>query len=154
MSLFRQLSHNYIAYFDNVSIIKEWISDTLCRGVTGSGFSKRQLYTDDDDIIYYFQRCIGFNGINLAATKADLLDRGIIIQLERIPKERRRKLEDIWNDFEILRPQLLAYIFDILVKVLQIKQKGGITIPNGLNRMADFEEYAEIISQMYGKSRR
>ena len=32
----------------------------------------------DDDILHYFLRCIGFNGINLAATKADLLDRGII----------------------------------------------------------------------------
>ena len=148
--LIQQLSHNYIAYFDNVSIIREWISDALCRSVTGSGFSKRQLYTDDDDIIYYFLRCIGFNGINLAATKADLLDRGIIIQLERIPKQKRRKIEDIWNDFEILRPQLLASIFDILVKVLQIKQKGGIKISNGLNRMADFEEYAEIISRCMG----
>ena len=44
-----------------------------------AGFSKRQLYTDDDDIIYHFRRCIGFNGINLRATKADLLDRAIII---------------------------------------------------------------------------
>ncbi|HSF51270.1 MAG TPA: bifunctional DNA primase/polymerase, partial [Nitrososphaeraceae archaeon] len=148
--LVQQLSHNYVAYFDNVSVIKEWISDTLCRGSTGSGFSKRQLYTDDDDIIYNFKRCIGINGINLGATKADLLDRGIIIQLERIPKERRRKLEDIWKEFESLRPQLLGYIFDILVKVLQIKQKSGITIPNGLNRMADFEEYAEIIARCMG----
>ena len=148
--LVQKLSHNYISYFDNVSSIKEWISDALCRAVTGSGFSKRQLYTDDDDIIYYFLRCIGFNGINLGATKADLLDRGIIIQLERIVKEKRRKLEDIWNEFEILKPSLLAYIFEIVVKVLQIKQKGGITIPNGLNRMADFEEYAEIISRCMG----
>ncbi len=148
--LIQKLSHNYIAYFDNISVIKEWISDALCRAVTGSGFSKRQLYTDDDDIVYNFKRCIGFNGINLAATKADLLDRGIIIQLERIPKKNRRKIEDIWNDFEILRPKLLAYIFDILVKVLQVKQKGGIKIPNGLNKMADFEEYGEIISQCLG----
>ena len=150
MNLFKSSSHNYIAYFDNVSVIREWISDALCRSVTGSGYSKRQLYTDDDDIIYYFLRCIGFNGINLAATKADLLDRGLIIQLERIPKLKRRKLEDIWNDFEILLPQLLASIFDILVRVLQIKQKGGIKISNGLNRMADFEEYAEIISRCMG----
>ena len=64
--------HNYICYFDNVSEIKEWISDQLCRAVTGSGFSKRELYSDDDDIIYNFRRCIGFNGINLGATKADL----------------------------------------------------------------------------------
>ena len=148
--LVQQLSHNYLAYYENLSTIKEWISDALCRAVTGTGFSKRQLYTDDEDIIYFFLRCIGFNGINLAATKADLLDRGIIIQLERIPKKEKRKLPDIWNEFEILLPSLLSYIFDILVKVLQIKQKGGITFPDGLNRMADFEEYAEIISRCMG----
>jgi hypothetical protein len=72
---------------------------------TGSGFSKRELYTDDDDIIYNFKRCIGFNGINLAATKLDLLDRGLIIKLERILEERMRKIKDAWNDFEKLRPQ-------------------------------------------------
>jgi hypothetical protein len=104
------------------------------------------LYTDDDDVIYNFKRCIGFNGINLGATKADLLDRGLIIQLERISKEKRRKLSDIWNDFEKIKPQLLGYIFDILVKVLQVKKNGGIKL-NGQPRMADFAEIAEIISR-------
>ena len=84
--LVQKLSHNYVAYFDNVSVIPDWISDQLCRAVTGSGFSKRELYTDDEDIIYNFKRCIGFNGINLGATKADLLDRGLIIELERIAR--------------------------------------------------------------------
>jgi len=101
----QKLSHNYLSYFDNVSNIGDWISDQLCRAVTGSGFSNRELYTDDDDIIYNFKRCIGFNGINLAATKLDLLDRGLIIKLERILEERMRKIKDMWNDFEKLRPQ-------------------------------------------------
>jgi hypothetical protein len=144
--LIQKLSHNYVAYFDNISSIKEWISDELCRAVTGSGFSKRQLYTDDDDVIYNFKRCIGFNGINLGATKADLLDRGLIIQLERISKEKRRKLSDIWNDFEKIKPQLLGYIFDILVDVVQVKKNGGIKL-NSQPRMADFAEIAEIISR-------
>jgi hypothetical protein len=41
--LIQKLSHSYEAYFDNIYNIKEWISDELCTGVTGSGFSKRQL---------------------------------------------------------------------------------------------------------------
>ena len=109
--LVQQLSHNYIAYYDNLSVIKEWISDALCRAVTGSGFSKRQLYTDDEDIIYFFLRCIGFNGINLAATKADLLDRGIIIQLKEYQRKKRRKLQDIWNEFEILMTSITCIHF-------------------------------------------
>jgi hypothetical protein len=110
----------------------------------------RQLYTDDDDIIYNFKRCIGFNGINLGATKADLLDRGLMIQLERIPKENRRKIEEIWDDFEKIKLQLLGYIFDILVKVLQVKKSNGGIRLDGHPRMADFAEYAEIISRCMG----
>jgi hypothetical protein len=149
--LVQKLSHNYIAYFDNVSLIPEWISDQLCRAVTGSGFSKRELYTDDDDIIYNFKRCIGFNGINLGATKADLLDRGIIIELERISREKQRRLEEIWAEFDGIKPELLGYIFDIVVKVLQVKNNGGIAAEiKGLPRMADFAEIAEIISRCMG----
>jgi hypothetical protein len=147
--LVQKLSHNYISYFDNVSDIRNWISDQLCRAVTGSGISKRELYTDDDDIIYNFRRCIGFNGINLAATKADLLDRGLIIQLERIPEEQRRTIEDIWKEFEKIRPLLLGYIFDILVNVMKKKSEGGIKMKSH-PRMADFAEVAEITSRNMG----
>ena len=147
----QQLSHNYIVYYDNISEIREWISDLLCRAVTGGGSSKRQLYTDDEDIIYNFKRIVGLNGINLGATKADLLDRGLIIQLERIPKQKNRKPEDIHKDLIKLKPQLLGYIFDILVKVLKLKEQlGGKPLLSEYDRMAEFEEYAKIISRCMG----
>jgi hypothetical protein len=147
--LVQKLSHNYVAYFDNVSHIREWISDELCKAVTGSGFSKRQLYTNDDDVIYNFKRCIGFNGISLGATKADLLDRGLIIQLARIPTERRRKVREIWTAFEEIRPKLLCYIFDILSKGLKLQKEQQVDLKE-LPRMADFAEIAEIISRSIG----
>jgi hypothetical protein len=133
-----------MTYFDNISNIPEWVSDILCRAVTGSGFSKRMLFSDDDDIIYNFKRCIGFNGINLAATKADLLDRGLIIQLSKISKDKRRENKDIWTEFEKIRPQLLGYIFDILVKVLATISSVKLT---ELARMADFARVCETISR-------
>ena len=148
----QQLSHNYIAYYDNVSVIQDWISDLLCRAVTGSSFSKRALYTNDDDIYYNFKRIIGINGIDLAATKADLLDRSIIIQTERIDKKDRVKIKKIWQNFNRIKPYVLGYIFDILGKVLRYKtEHGEIDFPNGLNRMADWEEYGEIISRCMGE---
>ena len=113
----QQLAHNYVTFYDNISLIRDWVSDLLCRIVTGSGFSKRGLYTDHDDFIYSLKRCVGFNGINLGATKGDLLDRGLIIQLDRVSKDKWRKIEDIWKEFEEIRPKLLGYILDILVKV-------------------------------------
>ena len=50
----QQLSHNYIVYYDNVSVIQEWISNLLCRAVTGSSLSKRALYTNDRGYILQF----------------------------------------------------------------------------------------------------
>jgi hypothetical protein len=144
----QQLAHNYVTFYDNISTIRDWVSDLLCRAVTGSGFSKRVLYTDDDDFIYSLKRCVGFNGINLGATKADLLDRGLIIQLERVSKGKWRKIDDIWKEFDEIRPQLLGYILDTLVKVLAWKKTRSLRVT--LSRMADWTEYGEIIARCTG----
>jgi hypothetical protein len=150
--LIQQLAHNQVVFYDNISIIKDYISDQLCRAVSGSGSSKRQLYTDDDDIIHKFKRCVGFNGINLGATKPDLLDRGLIIELERIDENNQLKPEALWKQFEDLRPQLLGYIFDILAKVLEWKNNvnGPQLNLTRLPRMAEFAEYGEMISRCMG----
>lgn len=147
--LIQQLAHRYLAYYDNLTFIKSWISNELCKAVTGAGFSKRKLYSDDSDVVYSFMRCIGFNGINLAATKPDLLERGLIIQLERIPKERRRKIKDIWHEFESIRAPLLGYIFDIVARTMHSVQEGGIQLKEH-PRMADWAEISEIISRCMG----
>jgi hypothetical protein len=63
-----------------------------------------------------------------------------------IPKEKRRKKQDVHAEFDSIKPQLLGYIFDILVRILQVKSKGGINLKE-LPRMADFAEIAEIASR-------
>jgi hypothetical protein len=144
--LAQQMMHNYVCYYENVSDIPKKVSDALCRGVTGDAFSKRELFTDDEDVIYSFKRCIGINGINLGAEESDLIDRGLILELEPIPKEKRRKLQVIWQEFEEIRPKLLGYIFDILSKVLRVVSNGGIELKS-YPRFADFAEIGEIISR-------
>ena len=89
--LIQTLSHHYVNFFDNVSSISEDESDLLCRAVTGAGFSKRALYSNDDDFIYKFKRAIGVNSINLATTRADFLDRSLIIKLKRIDTKGKKK---------------------------------------------------------------
>ncbi|HET7285043.1 MAG TPA: hypothetical protein VFI70_10190 [Nitrososphaeraceae archaeon] len=142
-------SHNYLPYFDNLSYISDRMSDAFCRAVTGDSFSKRKLYTDNDDIFYTFMRCIGFSGVNLAASKSDLLDRSLIIELERIPSDSQRQIKKIWKDFNEIKPQLLGYIFDILAKVLSMRQTSHIDV-KGLPRLADWAEACELISRCLG----
>jgi len=141
------LSHHYFAPFDNVSVIQSWISDALCRAVTGEGFTKRELYSDDEDVIYKFRRCIGLNGINIAATATDLMDRLILIEMNRIGAENRREEKELWAQFENDRAKILGAVFDALVKAIRIK--GGLVLGN-LPRMADFALWGEAISRALG----
>ena len=78
-----------------------------------------------------------------------MLDRGLIIQLERIPEEQRRKIEDIWIEFGKIKPYLLGYILDTIVSVLRRRKEGNIEL-KGYPRMADFAEVAEMISRVMG----
>jgi len=95
--LVQALAHRFAAVLDNVSSLPTWLSDLLCCAITGDGFTKRQLFTDDDDVIYSYRRAILFNGINIAISKPDLLDRSLLIQLERISDEHRREEAEVWN---------------------------------------------------------
>jgi hypothetical protein len=151
--LIQALEHSYVSYFDNVSHISQEVSDTICRAVTGSGDSKRELYTTDGVFVYKFKRCIGINGINVVNTKPDFIDRSLILKVERIPEAKRRKEEEIKKEFERLKPYVLGYIFDVLVKYLGYKEKHkGEVIFKNLPRMADFAESCEIISRCLGYS--
>ena len=150
--LIQQVSKYAVTYYDNLSRIPEWISDLLCRAVTGSGFSKRKLYTNNEDVIYSLMRAIGFNGINLAATKADLLSRGLIIQTEAIPKGNQRRMKTIWKEFERIKPELLGYIFDVLTRIIKWRQdKVGVELVKEYPRMADWAEWCEIIAHCLGE---
>jgi Bifunctional DNA primase/polymerase, N-terminal len=148
--LIQQLSHNFVAFYDNISVLKDWQSDQFCRAATGSGSSKRQLYTDDEDVIRNFMRCIALNGINLAATNPDILDRGLFFELKRIADKNRRYIRKIKKEFQEMRPQLLGYILDILVKVLFWIEKNGMIELDKLPRMADWAGYGEIIARCMG----
>ena len=143
----QQLHHNYLVAYDNVSYLPPWFSDEVCKAVTGVGNSKRKLYSDDEDVIVNYKRCIIINGINNYLTEPDALDRSILIELERIKSKSRKEESKVEIEFEELRPKLLGFIFDILVKTLQIKTSLELS---HLPRMADFAVWGEAIARAMG----
>ncbi len=139
----QQAYHNHVIFYDNLKYIPNWFSDEVCKIVTGVGSTKRKLYSDDEDIVYELKRCLGVNGINISLTEPDALDRSILIELERIDDGNLEEKEIINKLLEI-RPQLLGYIFDVIVRAMQIKP--SLTIRN-LPRMADFALWGEAIAR-------
>lgn len=142
-----QLSRRHLAFFDNISTITDDISDLLCRAVTGDGFSRRQLYTDDGDVIFDYRCCIGLNGINLAVRRSDLLDRSLFIELERIPETERKTERVMMQAFEETRPRILGAIFDTIAKAMKLYDS---LILERTPRMADFARWGCAVALAMG----
>lgn len=91
-SLMLNLQGHYFANFDNVSKLSSDISDYFCAAVTGVSMERRKRYTDNERVTTKISNsCISFNGIDFGALKEDLLDRSLLIKLE---KQNMKKLSD------------------------------------------------------------
>ena len=112
----QQLSHSLILYYDNIEHVPYWFNAEVCSAVTGGGHRKRRLYTDDDDFVYEYMRCLGFNGINIALTKPDSLSRSFLLELAEIDKHSREEERHLFGKLSQIKSHLLGYIMDILVK--------------------------------------
>ena len=145
--LVQQLFHHYLGYYDNISNMPKWMSDTFCRAVTGTGNTKRQLYTDDDDIIYQYRRCPGLNGINIVAVRGDFLDRTIFYECKMIDDKARIEDKVMNRRLKEKSPRILGAILDVLVKTLNIFPTVQL---DGLTRMADFHRWGYAISEVIG----
>ena len=137
--LFIAANNGHVLAFDNVSGLHAWISDTLCRLATGGGFAVRQLYTDQDEVLFDAARPVILNGIEDIVTRPDLADRAIFLTLEAIPEERRRPEKELWAEFNATRPQLLGTLLDAVSHGL--KRLPDIRL-DSLPRMADFAIWA------------
>jgi hypothetical protein len=137
--LFIAANNGHVLAFDNVSGLPAWISDTLCRLATGGGFAVRQLYTDQDEVLFDAARPVILNGIEDIVTRPDLADRALFLTLEPIPDERRRTEAELWAAFELERPRILGVLLDAVVEGL--RRLPDTHLPQ-LPRMADFALWA------------
>ena len=142
-------NHHYCLYLDNLSYLRDELSDALCRLATGIGFTKRKLFTNDEDVLFTQKAAVGITGINLVAQRADLLDRCLILSFERIPEDMRIDEEDFWKNFNNDKPLMLGSIFDKLSLLLGMAQEFKLARKP---RMADYAKYAAIGALTLGKS--
>ena len=137
--LFIAANNGHVLAFDNVSGLRDWISDTLCRLATGGGFAVRQLYTDQDEVLFDAARPAILNGIEDIVARPDLADRALFLTLEPIPESRRRPEAELWTAFEVDRPCILGALLDVVVEGLKRLPETRL---EELPRMADFALWA------------
>jgi hypothetical protein len=132
-------NNGWVIALDNLSGIQAWQSDCLCRLSTGGGFSTRMLYENDEEQIFDATRPSIINGIEEVATRADLLDRCLLLNLPRIEEHERRPEAELWQAFEEARPRILAALLSAVCIALRDLPNTQLPI---LPRMADFALWA------------
>jgi hypothetical protein len=131
--------NSWVLAFDNISKIPEWLADAFSSLATGGGLSTRQLYSDTDETHLDATRPIMLNGIEDLATRGDLLDRAIVINLPKISSGERKLEERLWREFEVARPRILG--------ALLLAVAHGLYNVNSIHRrryprMADFAHWS------------
>ncbi len=127
--------NSWIVSFDNLSGIRNDLSDALCVLSTGGALSTRELYTDMEETLLSVRRPIFLNGIDSIPSRHDLLDRAIIIILSRLNEEKRMTEEEIMGEFNRIHPGVLG----ALCNAVSIGLKNlPTTHLEELPRMADF----------------
>jgi hypothetical protein len=125
----------WVLCFDNLTHLSPEQQDLLCCVSTGAGYSHRTLYSDLDETFLEFRRPQILTGVDLIPTRSDLLDRCLIVRLERIPEDERLTEEELETLTLSLLPGIYGALLDLLVTALR---NLPTTKPARLPRMADF----------------
>jgi hypothetical protein len=128
-------NNSHVIAFDNLSGLPPWLSDALCRLASGASFAVRRLYTDNEETLFQAARPIILNGIEDVITRPDLADRALFLNLPPVPDERRRPEDELWREFELVRPRILGALLDASSHGLKTI---AFTRVRSLPRMADF----------------
>src|SRR2546425_1121131 len=87
----------------------------LCRLASGGSFAVRQLYTDDDEVLFQATRPLLLNGIEDVISRPDLADRSIFLTLPHVADARRQSERELWRQFELGRPRIIGALLDLVV---------------------------------------
>ena len=137
--LFIRAGNCRLLALDNLTRPPRWLSDALCTLATGGGFACRELHTDREEAVFRSCLPIVVTGIEGLAQGDDLADRSIVLTLEAIPPDRRRR-EDEWRAaLEEARPRILGALCNALAGGLAYRDQ--VKPPGGLPRMADFASF-------------
>src|SRR5262249_38750932 len=149
--LFIAGNNGHVLAFDNLSALAPWLSDALCRLASGGSFAVRQLYTDQDEVLFDAARPVILNGIEDVVSRPDLADRALFLTLPYLSEARRRPEQTLWQEFDRVRPHLLGALLDAVSHGLRALPQVRL---DRLPRMADLALWAAACETTLSPARR
>ncbi|MFB6572186.1 hypothetical protein [Streptomyces noursei] len=139
----------WVLALDNLSGMPGWLSDALCRIVTGDAQVTRALYTDDDVNVLTYQRPVLLTGIDLGALRNDLAERMLPLELQPIPRHKRRTAGALWAAYERAHPRILGALLDLAAAVWAELPHAAAELTER-PRLADFAELLHALDRVTG----
>lgn len=103
-----RLDSDYLVVLDNLSTVKNDISDLLAVSITGGSYSKRTLYHNKQETILTLHNMIVVTGIDIATNAPDVLDRSLIFTLPRIEPDEVKTEAELMEEFQRDLPRILG----------------------------------------------
>ncbi len=137
-------SNAWLLTYDNLSHLTPWMSDAFCRLATGTALSTRRLYTNREEVLFHFRRPLLINGIEDLASRADLMDRTLHLELPAIPAIRRQPDKQLEQEFQHAHAAILGALLSAAARALE-------QLPHApqepLERMADFHRWGTALER-------
>ena len=128
-----RLYSSYLVLLDNISYIKKDFSDILAMAVTNGTYTKRALYKNTEELRLNLRSLIILTGIDVVAKESDVLDRSILLELERLNPEEILTESELLDEFNKDLPKILG----CCLKLLALAENDDIPVQVPKTRMAD-----------------
>jgi len=147
--MFVSAGASWLVSYENISHLSAPMQDALCVLATGGGFAKRKLYSDSDESVITVKRPVVLNGISVAVTAQDLVDRTLSIETPVIRE--RVETTDLWKQYEAAHGELLGALLDVAAAALDLLP--GIHVPAAERpRLAEFARFGMAVAKAAGHS--
>lgn len=143
-----RLADSYFMTLDNISYISKSQSDILCRAVTGGSVTKRMLYENTREVSMKIKALIGVTSISMVFNDGDLLDRTLILNLQRLEGDIKAE-KVIWEEFNKDLPRMLGSCFACIAQAL-VDKKPVILDNEEKIRLYEWEECCVKIGRALG----
>ena len=145
--IFVAAGQNHVVAYENVSHLANPMQDALAILSTGGGYARRQLYSNDEEHIINVRRPWLINGIAIAVTQQDLVDRVISIDCPTI--ETRQSSSKQWGKFELDLAGILGGLLDVAARAFAILPSVELS-PVDRPRLVEFVLLGQAVAQSAG----
>lgn len=139
-----------IAVFDNLDSYIEWVPDAICAYATSGMWTRRRLYSDNEEVTIKPHSFIAIASKNPASfRREDTADRCIILRLKRREEEGFIRQERLEENILAQRDKILGeYIYYLNEIVAEIRNGAMDEDRAEAHRMADFSAMARVVSKV------